>query len=88
MELQEFTGKLWMHINDAIRERYIRGEGKCNPDVILVSFHRLKEMRICIGEMSVNYDPKHDMLKYRSIRILPDPTKGNDDFEILYNVEK
>jgi hypothetical protein len=85
MEMQEFTGQLWMHINAAIRKRIMRGENRRDPDVILVSFDRLKEMHIAIGELSVYYDPKYGMLKYRGIRILPDPTKGNDDFEILYN---
>jgi len=88
MELQKFTEQLWMHLNAAIRERFIKGEKKQDPDVILISFDRIKEMRTAIGEMSVFYDPQHDMLRYRGIRILPDPTKGNDDFEILYNTNK
>ena len=88
MELTEFTGQLWMHINHAIRKRCLTGAHKADPDVILVSFERLREMRAAIGEMYANYDREHDMLKYRGIRILPDPSKGNDDFEILYNAEK
>ena len=88
MELQEFTGQLWMHINYAIRKRCLTGAHKADPDVILVSFERLREMRAAIGEMHACYNLQHDMLKFRGIRILPDPTKGNEDFEILYNAEK
>lgn len=87
MELLEFTERLWKHINVAIRLKAITGTKHIEPDVILISFERIKEMRIAIGMMLVSYDPSHDMLKFRGIRILPDPTKGNDDFEILYNVE-
>ena len=88
MELFEFAEKLWLHINSAIRYKSMTGTMHIEPDVILISFDRLKEMRIAIGMMHVDYDHRYDMLKYRGIRILPDPTKGNDDFEILYNVEK
>jgi hypothetical protein len=87
MELQQFTELLWRQINAAISEQYIRHERR-GPDVILVSFDRLREMRTAIGEMSVYYTPERDVLKFRGIRILPDPTKSNDDFEILYNTKK
>lgn len=88
MELQQFTQLLWSQINSAIMERYTKGEIKQVPDIILVSFDRLREMRIAIGEMSAFYNRKHDMLIFKGIRILPDPTKSNDDFEILYNTKK
>lgn len=88
MELQEFIKQLWLHVNEAVMERYRRGERKHEPDLILVSIKRLKEMRIAMGEMSVFYNPEYDMLRFRGCRILPDYTKSDDDFEILYNTKK
>ncbi|NCB68490.1 MAG: hypothetical protein EOM47_06540 [Bacteroidia bacterium] len=88
MELKQFTELLWKQFNAAIVERYRRGERKHEPDLILVSINRLKEMRIAMGEMSVFYNPEYDMLRFRGVRILPDPTKSDDDFEILYNTNK
>lgn len=88
MELKQFTDLLWRQINVATMERYTRGEKKSEPDLILVSFDRLREMRIAIGEMSPFYSREHDMLKFAGTKILPDPTKSDDDFEILYNTNK
>lgn len=88
MELKQFTELLWKQFNAAIMERYTRCEKKSEPDLILVNFDRLQEMRIAIGEMSPFYSREHDMLKFAGTKILPDPTKSNNDFEILYNTNK
>ena len=88
MELKQFTELLWKQFNAAIVERYTKGDRKYNPDLILVSFDRLREMRIAIGEISAFYNREHDMLRFGGVRILPDPTKSDDDFEILYNTNK